>query len=253
MTVSVLVFAGVIAAMLGSFLNVVILRLPAGESVVRPRSRCTGCSTAIKPYDNVPIFSWLVLRGRCRACGDRISVRYPLIEAATAMLCMTVIAVKGASTAGVLGVLLTLLLIPLTMIDLEHRVLPNVIILPGWVAAVIIGTALDPSGEWVRLAAGTGAAGVLLAAALARPGGMGMGDVKLAGMLGLFLGTAVIPGMFIGFVVGAVLGVVIMARRGVDRGRKTAIPFGPFLAFGAYIAIFAGHPLISLYTHHLLR
>lgn len=253
MTVFLLACSGILAAMFGSFFNVVILRMPVGESVIRPRSRCMGCGTTIRPYDNVPVLSWLLLRGRCRDCRQTISVRYPLIELVTVVLCIGVLAAKGASTASVLGVLLTLTLIPLTIIDLEHRILPNVIVAVGCVLALLAGTLLDSAGEPVRLAAGAGAAGVLLAVALIRPGGMGMGDVKLAGMLGLFLGTAVIPGMFIGFLVGAVLGVAIMARRGVSRGRKTAIPFGPFLAFGAYVAIFAGHPLISLYTHHLIR
>lgn len=246
-------FAGVLGAVIGSFLNVVADRLPLRQSLVSPPSRCASCGVSIRPYDNIPVLSWLLLRGRCRDCKASIPAHYPLVEAGTAGLCVAVVLAKG-STAGVaLGVALVLLLMPLTLIDLEHRVLPNAITLPGCVLAIVLGTALDPSGEPVRLIAGAGAGGALLVAALAHPGGMGMGDVKLAAMMGFFLGAAVIPAVLIALIAGVIVGAAVMTRKGVKAGRKTAVPFGPFLALGAVSALFAGGGLIHWYTTSFLR
>jgi leader peptidase (prepilin peptidase)/N-methyltransferase len=246
-------FAGVLGAVFGSFLNVVVHRLPRHESLVTPASHCPKCGTPVKPYDNVPIVSWLLLRGHCRGCGASISVRYPLVEAATAALCVGAVLVHSSASAIALSVALILLLVPAALIDLEHRIIPNLLTAAGAVLALAIGLALDPGGEPGRLIAGAAAGGFLLIAALAYPGGMGMGDVKLAGMMGLFLGAAVAPALLIALIAGVVLGMIIMSRKGTQAGRKTAIPFGPFLALGGLLAVFVGHQLVGVYVNHFLH
>jgi leader peptidase (prepilin peptidase)/N-methyltransferase len=241
--------AAAFGAIFGSFLNVVAYRLPRGESLATPGSHCPSCQAPIKPYDNVPVLAWLWLRGRCRSCGEPISARYPLVEAATAVLCAAVVLADGTTAATVLGIVLVLVLVPVALIDLELQIIPNKITAPAAVLAVVLGTALDPGGEVERLIAGAAAGGFLLLAVLAYPRGMGMGDVKLAAVLGLFLGRAVAPGLLIALVTGVVVGGVIMAHVGVAAGRKTKVPFGPFLALGGVAAIFAGDALVSAYLN----
>ncbi len=242
-------FAGVLGATVGSFLNVVAYRLPRRESLVRPGSRCPGCGTAIKTYDNVPVLGWLVLRGRCRTCKTRISPRYPIVEALTAALAVTVVLTKHTTSEVLLGLTLIAVLVPVALIDLEHRIIPNKITLPAAVAAVAIGCALDLRGVPEQLIAGAGAGGFLLFFALAYPRGMGMGDVKLAAVLGLFLGRSVAVAILSGVLLGTVVGAVVMARVGVERGRKTAVPFGPFLAIGGVIGLLAGPAIVHWYLH----
>jgi len=246
-------FAGVLGAIVGSFLNVVAYRLPRHESLVSPASHCPSCGTPVRPYDNIPILSWLLLRGHCRSCSEPISPRYPLVEALTAALCVGAVLAHDTAAGIVLSITLILLVVPAALIDLEHRIIPNRLTLLGAILALVLGTALDPAGEPERLIAGAAAGGFLLIAALAYPGGMGMGDVKLAGVMGLFLGRAVAPAILIALLAGVLVGAVIMARKGAHAGRKTAVPFGPFLALGAIVAIYAGQPLIDLYTNHFLR
>ncbi len=239
--------------MFGSFLNVVVYRLPRRESLVHPASHCPNCNAPVKPYDNIPILSWLLLRGHCRTCAQPISPRYPMVEALTAALCFGA-ALAGSSPADVvLGIVLILLVVPAALIDLEFRIIPNRITALGAVLALVLGTALDPSGEPARLIAGAAAGGFLLLAALAYPGGMGMGDVKLAGMMGLFLGAAVAPAIAVALISGVLVGAVIISREGSVDGRKTAVPFGPFLALGALVGIFAGTSLVDLYVNHFLH
>jgi leader peptidase (prepilin peptidase) / N-methyltransferase len=242
-------FAGVLGATIGSFLNVVAYRLPRKESLVRPGSRCPGCGTAIKAYDNVPVFGWILLRGRCRTCHVAISPRYPVIEAATAGLAVAVVLTKHSAADVVLGLVLVGVLVPVALIDLEHRIIPNKITLPAAVAAVAIGVALDLRGVPEQLIAGAGAAGFLLFFVLAYPRGMGMGDVKLAGVLGLFLGRSVAVALLAGVLLGTIVGAAVMARVGVEKGRKTAVPFGPFLALGGLVGLFAGPAIIHWYLH----
>jgi leader peptidase (prepilin peptidase)/N-methyltransferase len=246
-------FAGVLGAIVGSFLNVVAYRLPRRESLITPASHCPKCGTPVKPYDNIPVLSWLLLRGHCRSCGARISPRYPLVEAGTALLCIGAVLTHGSAAGIALSVVLALLLVPAALIDLEHRIIPNRLTAAGALLALALGSALDPAGEPTRLIAGVAAGGFLLAAALAYPGGMGMGDVKLAGMMGLFLGTAVAPAIFIALLSGVAVGAVIVARKGAKAGRKTAVPFGPFLAFGGVVAMLAGQPIVAWYTTHFLH
>jgi leader peptidase (prepilin peptidase)/N-methyltransferase len=245
--------AGLLGAIFGSFLNVVAYRLPRHESLVTPASHCPRCGTPVKPYDNIPVLSWLLLRGHCRGCGESISVRYPLVEALTAALCVGAVLSHESTVAVALAIVLILLIVPAALIDLEHRIIPNRITALGAVLAVGIGLALDPGGEPQRLIAGAGAGGFLLLAALAYPGGMGMGDVKLAGMMGLFLGVAVAPAILIALIAGVLLGIAVIARKGAQEGRKTAVPFGPFLALGALSAIFAGQRIVDFYVNHFVH
>jgi leader peptidase (prepilin peptidase)/N-methyltransferase len=240
-------FAAAFGLLIGSFLNVVAYRLPNGMSVAAGRSECPSCHHQIRAYDNVPVLSWLVLRGRCRDCAAPISARYPVVEAVTAVLWALVAAVAGETVDVVLGIVLVTALVPITLIDLEHRRIPNLITLPAAVAAVVLGTVVDPGGELGRLASGAGAAAFLLVPALIRPDGMGMGDVKLAGVLGLCLGPAVAVALLVALLSGTLAGVVLAARSGVGEARRTAIPFGPYLAFGGVVAIVAGQPLIDAY------
>ena len=246
-------FAGVLGALFGSFLNVVAYRLPRHESLVTPGSHCPKCATPVKPYDNIPILSWLLLRGRCRSCGESISPRYPLVEALTASLCLGAALVHHSAASIALSVALILIVVPAALIDLEHRIIPNRITGLGALLALAIGLALDPGGEPGRLIAGAVAGGFLLLAALAYPGGMGMGDVKLAGVMGLFLGAAVAPAILAALLAGVGLGAAVIARKGAREGRKTAVPFGPFLAFGALLGVFVGAPIVDLYVKHFLH
>src|SRR3712207_5035271 len=183
--------AAVLGAVLGSFLNVVAYRLPRGESLSRPRSRCPGCLTQIRAYDNVPVLSWLALRGRCRACREPIPARYPLVEAGTGALCALVVLAKGPDEDALLGLALVLLLVPVTLIDLDHRIIPNRLMLIGAVLAPALVLVSRPEALVEHLLAALAAGGFFLVAVLAYPRGMGMGDVKLAFVLGLFLGRDV--------------------------------------------------------------
>jgi leader peptidase (prepilin peptidase) / N-methyltransferase len=246
-------FAGVLGAVFGSFLNVVVYRLPRHESLITPASHCPHCGTPVKPYDNIPILSWLLLRGHCRSCGGSISSRYPLVEALTGALCVGAVIAHHSAASIALSVTLILLMVPAALIDLEHRIIPNRITALGAVLALVLGLTLDPGGEPGRLIAGAGAGGFLLVAALAYPGGMGMGDVKLAGMMGLFLGAAVAPALLIALLAGVALGAIVIARKGAREGRKTAVPFGPFLALGALLAVFVGPQIVHVYVNHFLH
>ena len=242
-----IVFAAIVGLVVGSFLNVVIYRVPRGESIFKPRSRCPGCEHPIRPFDNVPVLSWLVLGGRCRDCGQKIPARYPLIEGLTAVLYVLVVIAHGSDVSLALGLVLVTVLIPAAAIDLEHRIIPNKLLLVGGVAALAAGTALDPGGEPSRLIAGAAAGGFFLIAVLAYPRGMGMGDVKFATFIGLCLGSAVAPAMLAALIAGLTVGVLVIARIGVQAGRKTAIPFGPSLAAGAVLGIVAGTTIVNWY------
>jgi leader peptidase (prepilin peptidase)/N-methyltransferase len=246
------VFAGVLGAIVGSFLNVVAYRLPRHESLITPASHCPGCGTAVKPYDNIPILSFMLLRGRCRSCSAPISPRYPLVEALTAALCVGAVLAHRSAAGIALSVALILLVVPAALIDLEYRIIPNRITAVGAVLALVIGLALDPAGEPERLIAGAAGGGMLLLAALAYPRGMGMGDIKLVAVMGLFLGRAVAPAILIALLAGVLAGVVVIAQKGAREGRKTAVPFGPFLALGALVAVFAGQDIVEVYLNHFL-
>lgn len=244
--------AALFGATIGSFLNVVSYRLPRRESLITPGSRCPSCAAPIKPYDNIPVLGWFLLRGRCRSCGERISIRYPAIEALAALLAVAVILTKHSVHDIALGLMLAAILVPIALIDLEHRIIPNKITLPAAVLAIAVGVATRPGSVAEQLVAGLGAGGFFLLFALVYPRGMGMGDVKLAAVLGLFLGSSVPVALLVAVIAGTVVGATIIARVGVSEGRKTAVPFGPFLAFGGVIALLAGPALVHWYLHTVI-
>ena len=238
------VFAPALA--LGSFLNVVAARLPDRRSLVGPRSACVSCGARIAWYDNLPLVSYAVLRGRCRTCAVRIGWRYPAVELATAVLVTASFLRFGLSGRAFVAAYFCSVLVVLSAIDVERRILPDIIVLPSW--ALILGAqiALEPGRtiEWV--AASLGASLFLFLALVAYPKGMGMGDVKLALLLGAGLGRAVAVGMMVGMLAALAYSIVLFVRHGFA-ARKMAIPFGPFLAFGAIVALFVGDDLLSAY------
>jgi leader peptidase (prepilin peptidase) / N-methyltransferase len=238
-------------AVIGSFLNVVAHRVPRGESLVSPGSRCPECGAPVRPYDNIPVVSWLLLRGRCRNCGTRISARYPLVELATAAAFAAVVAVRGFDDDLVLELPFVAALIALAAIDFDHKLLPNKIVYPLAAWGVIATLLVDRDDLVENLIAGAAAFAFLLAAVIAYPRGMGMGDVKLAGAMGLYLGLSVIPALLVAFLSGSVVGGVILAREGAG-ARKKAVPFGVFLALGGIVAVLAGPELVDLYETNFL-
>ncbi len=242
-------FAALLGLAVGSFLNVVVHRLPLGESLSHPGSRCPACGHEVRARDNIPVLSWLLLRGRCRDCGAPISPRYPLLEAATAVLWVAVVVALWDDAAAIaLGIVLVTLMVAVVPIDLEHRLILNKLTYPAAALAVVLGLVLDPGFVPEQLIAGAAAGGFFLIAALAYPQGMGLGDVKLATVMGLYLGRAVAPAIFIALITGVLVGVVVIARLGSERGRKVKVPFGPFLALGSVVAIFAGDALVDSYV-----
>lgn len=241
-----LIILFVTGAVTGSFLNVVIYRLPRKESIVSPGSHCPRCGQPVKWYDNIPLLSYVILRARCRHCGQPITPRYPTVELLTAVLWVMAGVWFGLDWPLLPALLLVSTLVAIFYIDLDHYIIPNVIVLPVAAIGLAANVAIAPE-RWLEfLAAGLLSATFFFIVALVKPGGMGMGDVKLAGMLGFFLGKAVLVGLFLGFLIGAVVGVALMAA-GV-KGRKSRIPFGPFLAAGAVVALFYGAMLLDLWT-----
>ena len=240
----VLFVAGLVA---GSFVSVVAHRLPRKESIWGPRSKCPACGETIAGYDNVPVLSWLILRGRCRRCGARISARYPLVELALGVLYVVVYLVLHDDAAEVaLGLVFVTMLAAITLTDLEHRIIPNTVLVAATIIAVaiVVPTDLDSLPERAIAAAGAGA--FLLLAAIAWSGGMGMGDVKLGAVMGLYLGRAVAPALLVGFALGALVGIGMMLRHGAA-ARKRALPFGPILAAGGVVGLLAGDEIIDWY------
>jgi len=232
------------ALAIGSFLNVLAARVPLRRSIVSPGSACMECGKGLAWYDNVPLVSYAVLRGRCRHCQASISWRYPAVEAVTAALIALCALKFGLTWDFAVAALFCAALVTVSATDLELRVIPNRIVIPTATVVLAANTLLHPSVEWV--AAGLGAALFFLLAALAYPGGMGMGDVKLAFLLGVGLGRTVPVAVMIGMVSALVPSVVLLARHG-SAARKMAIPFGPFLAFGGVIALFAGGAILHWY------
>jgi leader peptidase (prepilin peptidase)/N-methyltransferase len=232
---------------LGSFVTVVGHRVPRGETVVSGRSRCTSCGAQIAAYDNVPVVSWILLRGRSRCCGEPISARYPLTELSLAALYVATVAVLWDDPVEVaLGLVFVTMLLAVTLTDLDQRVIPNRILLVAAVAGAAIAAVGDPSSLPERAIAAAAAGGGLFLVALAYPRGMGLGDVKLAAVMGLFLGRDVAPALLIALLAGSLVGLALIAREGAA-ARKRAIPFGPFLALGGVAALLAGNPLVDWY------
>ena len=257
---------GVLGMLIGSFLNVVVHRVPAGRSVVAPPSACGSCGARIRWYDNVPVLSWLLLRGRCRDCSAAISVRYPLVEAGTGVAFAVVVAavpllVRGSAGGVALAVLCTAaaflylasITVALGLIDLDVRRLPDEIVLPAYpIGLLLLGAASIAGGDpWTLVRAVAGGAisyGIYRALAMVKPGGMGSGDVKLAGVLGLFLAWLGWPALVVGtvatFLLGGAFGVLLLAS---GAGRRAAVAFGPWMLVGAWIGILAGAGLWTAY------
>ena len=229
---------------LGSFLNVVVARVPLRRSILHPGSACMTCERPIAWYDNVPLLSYVLLRGRCRHCGAGIPLRYPLIELATGLLVAASLLVFGLNATALVAAVFCAALVAISATDFEHRIIPNWVVLPA--AAVVLAgrTAIDPSPEWAIAA--VAAAGFLLVALLAYPAGMGMGDVKLALLLGAMLGRTVGVALMVGMFAALIPSIVLLARHG-SAARKMAVPFGVFLAVGGLVALFAGERLLDVY------
>jgi leader peptidase (prepilin peptidase) / N-methyltransferase len=231
----------------GSFVTVVAHRVPRGESIVGPRSRCPGCGAQIAAYDNVPVISWALLRGRARCCGAAISARYPLTELTLgALYAATVLVLWDDPTQLALGIVFVTMLMAITLTDLEQRIIPNKILVVATVLGVAIAAIGDPGSLPERAIAAVTAGGLLFLAALAYPRGMGMGDVKLAAVMGLFLGRNVGPAILVALLAGSAVGLAMIARHGAA-ARKRAIPFGPFLALGGVVGLLAGDELVDWY------
>jgi leader peptidase (prepilin peptidase)/N-methyltransferase len=207
-----------------------------------------GCEREIAWYDNVPLLSYAVLRGRCRHCQVRIPLVYPAVELVTALLLAGCVLAFGLSAQAAVAAFFCAVLVAVSAIDLEHRIIPNRIVLPATVIVLVANTARDLSPEWV-LAALAGS-GFLLAAALVYPAGMGMGDVKLALLMGAALGRTVSVALMVGMLAAMIPGIVLLARHG-SKARKMGIPFGPFLAIGSIVALFWGHDILSAYLSTL--
>jgi leader peptidase (prepilin peptidase)/N-methyltransferase len=236
------VFAPALA--LGSFLNVVAARVPLRRSIVRPPSACMSCGQQVRWYDNLPLLSYAVLRGRCRDCKARIPLKYPAVELVTALLIAGCVLAFGLTADTVVAAFFCAVLVAVSAIDVEHRIIPNRIVLPATVLVLVANTALHPSPRWVLGA--LGASGFLFAAALAYPAGMGMGDVKLALLMGAALGKVVAVALMVGMLAAMIPGLYLMARHG-SKARKMGIPFGPFLAIGSVVALFWGADILDAY------
>jgi leader peptidase (prepilin peptidase) / N-methyltransferase len=229
---------------LGSFLNVVAARMPLKRSLVSPGSACMACGQEIAWYDNVPLLSYALLRGRCRSCGVHIPLRYPAVELVTALLLAGSVWKFGLSGSAAVASFFCLALVAVSATDLEHRIIPNRIVVPAGVIVLAANSALHPGPQWAIGA--FGASGFLLVAALAYPGGMGMGDVKLAFLMGAALGKTVPVALFVGMIAAMIPGIVLLVRHG-RAARKMGVPFGPFLALGSVVALFAGTWLLHEY------
>jgi leader peptidase (prepilin peptidase) / N-methyltransferase len=239
----------VLGAVLGSFGTVVAHRLPRGESFVGGRSRCPACGAQVAARDNVPVLSWLWLRGRCRSCGATISPRYPLAEAGLGALWAATYLILGSDDGGrlALGLVLCALLVVITLTDLELRVIPNPVVGFGAVVGIALLALTEPGELPENLIAAAIGGAILALIALSYPRGMGMGDAKLVAMMGIFLGRALAPAVLIALAAGAVVGLVMIARHGSE-ARKHAIPFGPFLAFGGVVGLWFGDEIVDWYV-----
>ena len=229
---------------LGSFLNVVAARVPLRRSVVKPRSACMSCGTELAWRDNIPLVSWALLRGRCRYCGARIPWRYPAVELATAVLVAACLLAFGLTAYAFLAAGFCAVLVAISAIDVEHRIVPNRIVVPATGIVLVVNTLIDPSVEW--LLGGLAGFLFLFIAAVIYPAGMGMGDVKLAALLGVMLGRDVAVALMAGMLLAIVPSAVLLARHG-SSARKMGIPFAPVLAGGGIVALFAGGQLLDAY------
>ncbi len=235
----------VMGLVIGSFLNVVIWRVPRRESLVRPGSHCPGCGSAIRWYDNVPVASWLVLRGHCRDCGSRISARYPLVEIVTGIAFALAFARFGLAWELLVAWFFIAAMVAVAFIDYDHMIIPTRIVLPGALVGLMASVALHPQRWWIYLAGCLGAASFMFALAMIWSGGMGPGDIRMALFMGAVLGKYVILALFLAFLFGGVIGGYLVLSK--KRSRKDKIPFGPYLALGSVLAVLAGQTLLGGY------
>ncbi|AEF17192.1 Prepilin peptidase [Thermoanaerobacterium xylanolyticum LX-11] len=240
----ILVF--VFGLIIGSFLNVVIYRLPRNESIVYPPSHCTNCESELKPYDLVPVISYIFLRGRCRYCGNRISIRYPIVELLTGFIYLILFIYFGISIKSLSYAFLASLLIVITFIDMEHKIIPNKVILIGLIAGAAFRVLMFNYGLWDYIVGFLIGGGVLLLISLLSGGGMGGGDIKLMAMIGLFIGWKLtISTLFLAVVLGAIGGIAMILFK--IKTRKDYIPFGPYISIACLISILYGYDLLNMY------
>ena len=247
----IVVAAGLLVLVVGSFLNVVIHRVPRRESIVWPASHCPHCGEPIQPRDNIPLISFLLLRGRCRNCKEPISVRYPVVEATNGLLFGVAAYVFGASLTLLPALVLISALVSLAVIDLEHGLLPNVIVGPAALVGLVLSILANPAGWWTYPLSAIAVGGALFVLVFVYPAGMGMGDVKMGGMLGAFLGPYAALAVFLGALLGAVTGGLLMVAGKMRR--RSALPFGLFMAIGGIISLFVGPQLWELYMNVMWR
>jgi leader peptidase (prepilin peptidase) / N-methyltransferase len=245
--IGVAVIAFVFGLVAGSFATAVAHRVPRGMSILGPRSQCPACGAQIAAHDNVPLLSWLLLRGRARCCGAPISPLYPLTELITGLVFAgAALVARGDAAEIVIDCVFATMLVVVTLTDLERRIIPNKVLLVGAVLCLAIAVPTDPSGVPERLIAAAVAGGLLFAVAFAYPRGMGLGDVKLTATMGLFLGRAIAPAILVALLAGSAVGLALIWRYGAS-ARKMAVPFGPFLALGGIVGMLAGDALVDLY------
>ena len=250
------IIAFVFGAMIGSFLNVCIWRIPEGKSIVFPSSHCPKCGNPVRPYDNIPILSWLILRGRCRDCGQSISIRYPLVELLTALLSLAIFWMYGPSLPYLAAFLFAAALIVITFIDLDHQIIPDVISLPGIPVFFLLAVFIMGIGFLDALLGLLIGGGFLYLIAvgyelLTKREGMGGGDIKLLAMIGAFLGwKSLFFVVFMSSILGAIVGVALILIKGKDM--KYAVPFGPFLSIAAVMYLFVGREMTHLFLYRSL-
>lgn len=240
------VFSVLFGLIIGSFLNVVIYRVPRHESLVRPPSHCPGCDNAIRWYDNIPLVSWIALRGRCRSCRARISLRYPLVETFTGASYGLAAWRFGLDWPLLLAWFVVAIVVCVALIDLDHMIIPSAVTLPAAAVGLAASIAMHPQKWWLFLAAAAGAATFCFVVAVAWPGGAGMGggDVTMALFVGSVLGfPVVLVGFFVAFFLGFLVALYILFVK--KKSRKTQVPFGPFLAIGTYVGLFAGNSILN--------
>jgi prepilin signal peptidase PulO-like enzyme (type II secretory pathway) len=239
----------ILGLVIGSFLNVAIYRIPLNKSIVKPSSFCPGCNHKIRFYDNIPLFSYMFLKGRCRDCRTKISLRYPVVEVLTAFLFAISYYFKGLSFDLMLSIILVSSLIIVSFTDIDHGIIPNVVVLPFTLIGLVVNIILFPQRWWIILAFAFGAFLFMLIISLIYPKGMGMGDVKLSLMAGSFLVEKIIPGLFIGFLAGSIYGITMIIIK--KKKFRQTIPFGPFISLGCIIALFFGGRIINWYLRFI--
>jgi leader peptidase (prepilin peptidase)/N-methyltransferase len=247
--VAVAIIAFLAGLAVGSFATAVAYRLPRGMPFGLERSQCPHCGARIAARDNIPVLSWLLLRGKARCCGAPISPRYPLTELTVgALYAATVIVYRHDAAEAVIGLVFVAMLAVITLTDLDKRIIPNKALIAGAVICLAIAIPTDPGGVPERLIAGAGAGALFFLIVLAAPRGMGLGDAKLVATMGLFLGRAVAPAILAGLLAGSIVGLALIATQGTQ-ARKMTIPFGPFLALGGVVGLLAGHHLVDIYLN----